>query len=260
MIKRGKQFIYDSEEDALNHLMERNIEKRDTVSSKMKDLTGEIFGDLQAIRLVGINKVGASFWLCRCFGCEEKYYVIVASRSITSGDVKSCGCLNIKTRENLHTTHGMSRTSEYRAWASMLSRCYTESTTSYPSYGALGVGVSEDWKNSFEAFISDMGPKPEPSYILDRVDPKGDYCKENCRWVDITISSHNKGLFSSNSSGFKGVSSSHNGSWRAYITKEGKTYRKSGFLSAEEAAKWYDAKAVELYGESASTNKTLDLY
>lgn len=35
------------------------------------------------------------------------------------------------------------------------------------------------------AFLRDMGPKPEPSYSLDRKDPNGDYEPENCQWVTM---------------------------------------------------------------------------
>lgn len=157
-------------------------------------------------------------------------------------------------------THNLSTTSEYRAWASMKSRCNDESQTSFSSYGGIGIEVSEDWMQSFEFFIKDMGMKPGPDYVLDRVDPEGNYCKDNCRWVPIEVSSHNKGKYTTNTSGYKGVSHGYGGTWRVCVTKNGNSYRKSGFKTAKSAALWYDSKVIELYGEEfGMTNMKLGL-
>lgn len=45
---------------------------------------------------------------------------------------------------------------------------------------------------SYEAFASDMGPKPTPGHTLDRVDPCGNYEPANCRWADKYTQAENK--------------------------------------------------------------------
>lgn len=58
-----------------------------------------------------------------------------------------------------------------------------------------------------------------------------------------------------NTSGFKGVSwFARTGKWRAYIGFENRQIHLGYFATPEEAARTYDAKAVELYGEFARPN------
>lgn|SRR6185312_8602148 len=62
------------------------------------------------------------------------------------------------------------------------------------------------------------------------------------------------------SSRFKGVyHDKERGTWQAYVTSEGKRYRLGRFKSELDAAMAYDAKAAELHGEFAMTNKSLGL-
>lgn len=85
--------------------------------------------------------------------------------------------------------HNMTHTPEYRAWAHMVAR------TRHP-YGRnecyKGIKVCEEWKSSFPAFYRDMGKRPGPEYSIDRIDPSGDYCKENCRWATKLEQSQNR--------------------------------------------------------------------
>jgi len=74
----------------------------------------------------------------------------------------------------------------------MKHRCNNPKHLSYKNYGALGIRVVEEWQESFEQFVLDMGPKPSSAHSLDRRENTGDYTAENCRWATNVEQSYNK--------------------------------------------------------------------
>lgn len=89
-----------------------------------------------------------------------------------------------------NTSHGRSRSPEYRVWWSMLQRCNNPRSTQYHKYGGRGVSVCSRW-HRFDAFFSDMGPRPSTTHSIDRIRGDGHYEPSNCRWATHTEQQHN---------------------------------------------------------------------
>lgn len=134
-------------------------------------------------------------WLCRC-DCGTEKLVLQQSLALAlrteHGGSRSCGCIVIEA--NLRHGHNRAQqpTSEYMAWLSAKKRCDKFNNRSFHRYGARGIQMCTRWHQSFECFLQDMNPKPDPSYSLDRIDPDGDYEPTNCRWAPIDVQSRNR--------------------------------------------------------------------
>ena len=128
------------------------------------------------------DAAGRRMLLCACScGSEPRY---VDHYFLKSGRSKSCGCYRAEVSRRRQTTHGKGKTPEYRNWSEMIQRCTNDKRNVYHIYGAAGVSVCDRWRDSFEAFFEDMGPRPTISHSLDRwPNPNGNYEPGNVRWA-----------------------------------------------------------------------------
>lgn len=81
-------------------------------------------------------------------------------------------------------TVGRKQSKEYRAWSAMLDRCENRNHPDFRNYGGRGIAVCAAWRESFAAFLKDVGPAPSKSHSLDRFpNLSGNYELGNCRWA-----------------------------------------------------------------------------
>jgi len=152
---------------------------------------GDKFGRLTVrseFRRYDTNRNGrADRWLrcvCEC-GNSGEYQL----RKVVSGHTSSCGCLVHDTVKVLHLKHGETKdgvvSAEYEIWTGIIDRCCNPKHSAFHHYGGRGIRMCNRWRNSFEAFLHDMGRRPSGRHSIDRINVDGDYEPGNCRWATI---------------------------------------------------------------------------
>ena len=194
---------------------------------------GDKFGKLTIAAVHRVDGRGNSY-LCKCECGNE----VILCRSHILGTQnrpanKSCGCSHDRQdgicSSNLHL---------YYVRSGMIRRCYDPKSISYNRYGAKGISVCDQWKESLSDFVDwSLSNGYAEGLELDRIDYTGNYCPSNCRWVDEYTQAHNKGISKNNKTGVKGVCySKRMGMYRAYIMRFGERINLGSFRTLEEAA------------------------
>ncbi len=163
--------------------------------SKRIERTGQRFGRLLVLEVAHRNKHGDAMWLCLC-DCGNQ--PIVGSWELSSGNTQSCGCLGRELRASgaLRLRHGEAKKNkqsvEHMIWSGMKARCFNPNNKEFANYGGRGITVCERWRDSFEAFVEDVGRRPSPEHTLDRIENTGPYDISNVRWATRVEQSRNK--------------------------------------------------------------------
>lgn len=160
-------------------------------NKRFRDLTGLVSSELTVIGYDGFTDHGhykIHYWLCRC-SCGK--VVSIAGANLLADRCRSCGCKKSAYIGIGHTTHGRSKTPEHNIWCAMRQRCGNPSDNGYEYYGARGITVCERWRDSFENFYEDMGPRPSSGHSIDRINNDGNYEPSNCRWATRLVQAHN---------------------------------------------------------------------
>ena len=163
--------------------------------SKLIDLSGQKFGRLTVVRRAEGDEVKpykskCAQWLCEC---ECGNTVVVQTGNLKSGNTTSCGCYKRDVTAVVNRTHGKSGTALYNVYVLMKRRCNNPKMSDYKWYGGKGITVCDEWMESFESFYSwALSNGYEKGLTIDRVDPKRNYCPDNCRWITIEDQQSNR--------------------------------------------------------------------
>lgn len=182
---------------------------------RWQDLTGRKYAYLTILGDSELSIPGKRMCIVEC-KCGKIFHAAV--KNVKSGNTKSCGCLVSEMTKKRNTIHGMYGTRTHVSWRSMKRRCNSPKSEKYKDYGGRGIGYDPKWE-TFEGFFEDMGECPE-GLELDRINPDGNYTKENCHWVTESVQAFNQRKRRTNTSGKTGVTwNKRINKWTAFIMK-----------------------------------------
>lgn len=132
---------------------------------------------------------------CLC-DCGNVTYVY--PYQFSKGTVKSCGCARFGHSEchkgnTSRRTHNLTKNRFYHVWNDMIRRCYNPKEPAYRWYGACGISVCPEWRDTPVEFIKwcESTYPPNGNFSIDRIDGTKGYSPKNCRWATPLEQSHN---------------------------------------------------------------------
>jgi len=213
------------------------------------DLTNEIYGKLTVLKKEYNAKNGQQMWKCKC-ACGNE--TIVQQGHLRGGHTKSCGKCNSYISKNGITTCTVANGKQFifDSFDLPVVMRYTWHIDS------LGYALTHDKGKMIK--LHRLLLKPPKNTFIDHIDRNPmNNSRENLRICSTHQNCFNQGLRSDNTTGYKGVQYDKKGNRLVVrIGYKGRRYTIGRFPPEKiiEAAKAYNQKAIELFGEYAFLN------
>lgn len=165
---------------------------------RIKDITGQTFGSLTAIRFVEVkNRMAYWEYQCTCGKLHVARANTVTHQFTRKNDpeLPSCGCVELARK----TKHGYRKAKDthpaYKAFRGMVNRCNNPNVPEYKWYGAVGVTVCDEWIKNPQAFVEwaisngfQQGLHIDKDILCDKLNIHPHvYSPQTCQWVTAKV-------------------------------------------------------------------------
>lgn len=222
------------------------------ILGEVEDLKGKQFGYLTVTNFDHKDKNGKAIWKCQC-DCGNT--CLELANSLKRGLVISCGHINrqkaAQRMKKMSTIHNASREPWFSNYSSMVTRATNpnDNDKKYYNHDQInGPMIEPSWLKNPWNFYQEIGPKPDPTYSIHRINPKLGYVKGNVKWASKSEQALNREKHVKTESNYQniiiekaGINRRAHNRYTATATINGKRVRLKSFYVLNNALRYrYD--------------------